>query len=271
MSYNLDAIKAKISALSGAQKSGDKTKIKWHKPELGTYDVRFIGLVDEAGEPLSQPLLEIAFYDNKDLGDRRFVAPSQYGLPDPLKEVALELAKDRSKEAWQVRKKLTPRERYYAAIVVRGKEEEGVQIWELSPKLCKDVYQYFVMPDYADEQLFSVENGFDFTVTVSPTDKTFNNHPVKEIKFVPRRKASKLAPKKEQIEALVKQIPNLTAYFKAQVKSEDELVKIRDAFLAAQTDDSGHTESTPEGVARGSSNSDKAVADVNSAFSDLDT
>lgn len=270
MSYNIEELKKKINALSGTPKSGDKAKITWWKPELGTHDIRFVPLSDGQGNPLAQPFFEIAYYDNKDLGDRRFVAPSQFGSPDPLKEVAMELAKDKSREAWLVRKKLTPRERYYAAVLVRGQEEKGIQVWEISPKVCKDIYSLLVLPDYAEDDLFSVENGFDFTVSVTATDKMFNNYPVKEIKLVPRRKSTKLAPKKEQIEALVKAVPNFEAYFKAQVKSEDELIQIRDNFLAAQTDESGHTESTPEGTARGGDTAASAVADVNAAFAGID-
>lgn len=270
MSYNLDAIKAKISALSGAPKGDAKTKINWWKPQLGTHDIRFVPLTDGNGNALAQPFFEVAYYDNKDLGDRRFVAPSQYGQPDPLKEVAMELAKDKSREAWLVRKKLTPRERYYAAILVRGEEEKGIQVWEISPKVCKEIYSLLVMPDYADEDLFSIDNGFDFTVSVTATDKMFNNHPVKEIKLVPRRKSSKLAAKKEQVDALVKQVPNFEAYFKAQVKSEEELCQIRDNFLAAQSDDSGHSQQTADGTARGGDTAASAAADVDAAFAGLD-
>lgn len=273
MSYNIEELKKKINAIgsNGKGGSGEKTKITWWKPALGTHDVRFVPLTDGAGNALSQPFYEVAYYDNKDLGDKRFPAPSQYGQADPLKEVAMALAKDKSREAWLVRKKLTPRERYYAAIVVRGEEEKGIQVWELSPKVCKEVYSLLVLPDYADEDLFSVENGFDFTVSVTATDKTFNNFPVKEIKLVPRRKSSKLAAKKEQVDALVKQVPNFEAYFKAQVKSEEELCAIRDNFLAAQTDESGHTETTAEGTSRGGSDTQaEAVASVNAAFDGID-
>ena len=270
MSYNLDSIKQKINTLASNNKSTEKTKITWAKFQVGTYDVRFVPLTDGNGNQLAQPFFEVAYYDNKDLGDKRFVSPSQYGQADPLKEAAMELAKDKSREAWLVRKKLTPRERYYAAIVVRGEEEKGLQVWEISPKLCKDIYGILVNPDYAEEDMFSVENGFDFTVTVSATDKTFNNFPVKDIKLLPRRKASKLLPKKDQIEALLKTVPNFDAYFKAQVKSEEEMVAIRDNFLAAQTGETAGETST-DGTSRGTSDdSKKAAADVDAAFKDLE-
>lgn len=268
--YNLEAIKQKISSLASNNKS-DKTKINWAKFDIGTYDVRFVPLVDGEGNPLAQPFYEVAYYDNKDLAERRFVSPSQYGQADPLKEAAMELAKDKSREAWMVRKKLTPRERYYAAIVVRGQEEKGIQVWEISPKLCKDIYGILVHPDYADENMFSLEKGYDFTVTVSATDKTFNNFPVKEIKLQPRRKDSKILPKKEQVEALLKQIPNFEAYFKAQVKSEEEMIQIRDNFLSIQSGENAG-EVTAEGTSRGGSSEDatKAAADVDAAFKELE-
>lgn len=276
MTYNIEALKAKISALSGPPKAAgsgeNKTKITWWKPQIGNHDIRFVPLMDGEGNPLSQPFFEVAYYDSKDLSEKRFVAPGQFGQEDPLKVVALELAKDRSREGWLIRKKLTPRERYYAAVLVRGEEEKGLQVWEISPNVCKDIYSLLVMPDYADENLFSPETGFDFTVSVTATDKTFNGFAVKEIKLVPRRKTSKLTAKKEQTEALLKTVPNFHNYFKAQVKSVEELTQIRDNFLAGLTDTSGHAESTSEGTARNgaSAGTEAAVADVNAAFADLE-
>jgi hypothetical protein len=272
-SYNLDSIKQKINELSGNTKSGEqKTKINWAKFDIGTYDIRFVPVLDVNGNALSQPFFEVAYYDNKELSEKRFPSPSQFGMPDPLKEVAMELAKDRSKEAWLVRKKLTPKERYYAPIVIRGQEEKGLQIWELSPKLCKDIYAILVHPDYAEENMFSLESGYDFTLTVAATDKVFNGYPVKEFKLQPRRKASKLLPKKEQVDAALKQMPNFEAYFKAQVKSEEELISLRDGFLATQSGEAGST--SEAGTTRNGSSMDeetmKAVARVDDAFKDIE-
>lgn len=278
--YNLDAIKEKLNSLTSVKKaagtSGEqKAKINWWKPEIGTHEVRFLPILDKEGNRHSQPFYEVAYYDNKDLSEKRFVSPSQFGQPDPLKSMAMELAKDRSKEAWMVRKKLTPKERYYAPIVVRGEgnEEKGLQLWELSPKLCKDIYTLLVSPDYQDEDLFSTDNGYDFTVTVSPTDKTFNGYVVKEIKLLPRRKSSKLFPKKDQVEAVMKQMPDFDAFFRSQVKSEDEMNAIKDNFLTLQmAEASGEVAGTvsENGSSRGGGNMDKVVKDVDSAFSDME-
>lgn len=233
MSYNLNAIKNKIEQLSGAKKNnggggkGDRAKINWFKPGLGQHDVRFLPYQDANG----QPFQEVAYYDSKLLSEMRFVAPTQFGMKDPVFELLTELKKDRSKEAWSLWKNLTPRERYYAPIIVRGEEEKGVQIWELNGRLVKDIYSILAHPDYKDENLMDAEKGYDFTVMVSPTDKTFNGNPVKEIKLQPRRKPSALAEKDSDREKIIAGIPNLEAYFKAQVKTEEQMATMLENFL----------------------------------------
>jgi hypothetical protein len=56
MSYNLDAIKAKINQLSGnrasaGSKNTEKTKVNWWKPQLGQHDIRFLPYQDRNGQP----------------------------------------------------------------------------------------------------------------------------------------------------------------------------------------------------------------------------
>lgn len=275
--YNIDAIKTKMDKLLGKQSKKEEKKelpkFKWFKPKVNkTYEVRFLPLTDKDGLALQEPFFEIAYYDNKEILKNRFVAPSQFGMPDPFKELAMELATSKTKEAWFTRKKVTPKERYYAAMVVRGgtsdlsgdassAKEDEVIIWELSPKLCKEVYAALVHPDYAEEDLFDIDKGYDFTVTVTPTDKVFEGYPVKEIKLQPRRKASKLGDKKF-VETVLAQRPNFHEYFSSQVFAEDKLLELRENFL---------NPSSPEGEEeRGSDSNEDALAALNEQFASLD-
>jgi len=247
MGYNLDAIKAKINQLSGANKTGgnkgDRARVNWWKPQLGQHNIRFLPFTDKNG----QPFQEVSYYDSKLLSEKRFVVPTQFDMEDPIFEMLTELRKDRSKEAWKIWK-LQPKERYYAPILVRGEEDKGAQIWELNSKLLKEIYSVLAHPDYKDENLMDSENGYDFTVTVSPTDKTFNNNPVKEIKLQPRRKPSVLSENEQEKEKILKSIPNLEAYFKAQVKSSEELKTMLENFLAGNGEVESE-ESAPQDVA----------------------
>lgn len=260
MTYNLKAIKDKIEQLSNPKKSGGGggqgngskfPKMNWFKPGLGQHDIRFLPYTDANG----QPFQEVAYYDSKLLSEMRFVAPTQFGLKDPVLELLTELKKDRSKEAWTLWKNLTPRERYYAPIVVRGEEEKGVQIWELNSRLVRDIYGILAHPDYKDENLMDPEKGYDFTVMVSPTDKTFNGNAVKEIKLQPRRKPSPLAAKDSDREKLLAGIPNLESYFKSQVKTEEQMNTMLENFMHSATDTSGVVSSEEEVV-----ESEKAIS-----------
>ena len=284
MGYNLDAIKAKIAELSGEKKAGGGggAKMNWFKPGLGQHNIRFLPYSDKNG----QPFQEIAYYDSKLLSERRFVTPTQFGMEDPVFELLTELKKDRSKESWSVWKNLQPKERYFAPVVVRGEESKGVQVWELNSRLVKDIYSVLAHPDYKDENLMDAENGYDFTVMVSPTDKTFNGNAVKEIKLQPRRKPSPLSENDAEKEKLLKGIPNLEAYFKAQVKSKEEMIQMLENFVAGSAGTGENGEDAPgiESVEAGSAPSTglektatsaegakvkKAKKSIDDAFSDL--
>jgi len=274
MKYDLEAIKAKLNTLSATKKgSGDEgsSKITWWKATPGSHSVRFIPLSNADGTPHAQPFFEVVYYDDKGFAERRFVAPSQWGMPDPVQAYSLELSKNKKEKAdWLKWKRTQPKERYYAPVFVRGEEEKGVQVWELSPKLCKDVYALLVSPDYAEEDMFSVEKGFDFTVTVTPTDKTFNGYVINDVKLLPRRKASELAPKKEQVKALLATVPNFEAFFKSQVKGIEELTAMIESFDSYNAEEKVG-EKTPQGTSRGTlQDNAKVAADVNDAFADLE-
>jgi hypothetical protein len=232
-SYNIDDIKKKINQLSGVRGSKlnneEKQKLQWFKPTLGQHSVRFLPYRHSDN---NQPFAEISYYDNALLTQNRLVAPLQFGQEDPIFEALAQLKTDTSKEAWMVWRNLTTKPRYYAPILVRGEEAKGVQIWELSPKLANKVFQVLANPDYEGEDLFDPNTGFDFLVNVTPTDKTFKNNPVKEIEFSPRRKSTPLATTDAEIEKLLAAVPNLHAYFKAQVPSVETLSNALENFLA---------------------------------------
>lgn len=239
MSYDIEAIKRKIASLTGNNKSGfgdkkneNRPRLTYWKPQLGQHDIRILPYKDANG----QPVQEVSYYDSRLLTESRFVVPAQFGLPDPIFDMLSDLRKDRSSKAsWKLFLQLRPRESYYLPIIVRGEEAKGVQVWEINSKRLKELYATFAHPDYADEDLTHPETGYDFTVTVTPTDKVFNNFPVKEIKLQPRRKPSPLAPTEAERQKILSSVPDLEGFFKSQVKSEEKLNEIIENFLAAKS------------------------------------
>lgn len=238
MSYDIESIKRKIAALSGDRKAktttseSNRPKLTYWKPQIGQHDIRILPYKDSNG----QPVQEVSYYDSRLLSERRFVTPAQFGLPDPIFEMLTDLRKDRSSKAsWKLFLQLQPRERYYIPILVRGEESKGVQLWEFNSKMLKDLYGVFAHPDYADEDLTDPVNGYDFTVTVTPTEKTFNGFAVKDLKLQPRRKPSPLLNSESERTKVLEQVPNLEEIFKSQVKSVEQMNEIIENFLASKS------------------------------------
>lgn len=283
MAYNINKIQGRFAEMNGEKKAGGQKKgppfPQW-KPVLTedgksrTYNVRFLPYEDQN----EQPFQVVNYYDNKSLSPFRLVAPAQFGLEDPIADLVTELRKQRNnKEAWNVIKGLLPKPRYFAPVLVREEADKGVQVWELSPTVCKEIYAVLVSEDYRDEDVTSPEKGYDFQVTVSPSGKTFKQpgtgkeFPVNDVKCIARTKPSKLAKTPEDSEKLVKGIPNLLDIFTKQAKSSDELQGMLETYLSAgaskaqEEDDNGtnHTAETDEAA------SAAAVKSVEDQFAGL--
>lgn len=245
MAYNINKLADAYAVMNGEKKANQGKKgppfPQW-KPSLTedgkakTFNVRFLPYQDQN----EQPFQEVSYYDDKGLSPFRLVAPAQFGLEDPIAELVMELRKDRkNKDAWKVIKPLLPRPRYFAPVFVREEAEKGVQVWELSPTVCKDIYGVLVSEDYRDEDVTSPEKGFDFQVTVSPSGKNFIQpgtgkvYPVNDVKVLARTKSTRLAKTDEESKKLLGSIPNLLDIFTKQCKSADELKTLLESYLAS--------------------------------------
>lgn len=261
MAYNINKIANTYAVMNGEKKANKKgPPFQQWKPSLTedgkskVYNVRILPYSDQN----EQPFQEVNYYDNKALSAWRLVAPAQFGLEDPIAELVTELRKQRNnKEAWNVIKGLLPRPRYFAPVFVREEANLGVQVWELSPTLCKDIYGILVSEDYRDEDVTSPEKGFDLQVTVSPSGKVFKapngkEYPVNDVKILARTKSTKLAKTPEEAEKIIASIPDLLKIFTDQVASADDLRKSLENYLAIDSSksslDSGtnHTASADE-------------------------
>jgi hypothetical protein len=254
MSYDIEAMKKKIAALSGGNKpakgaSGEKSdrpRLAWAKFGLGQHDLRILPYKDSNG----QPVQEVSYYDTRLLSEMRFPAPAQWGAPDPIFDLLTDLKKDYgNKNSWKLFRELRPRERYFVPVLVRGEEDKGPQIWEFNSKMLKELYAIFTHPDYQDEDMTNPQTGYDFTLSVSPTDKTFNGYVVKEYKLQARRKPSPVMQSQVDTDAVLAKIPDLESYFKAGIKTVDQLNEIIESFLANQSEQAAKeadgTETTP--------------------------
>lgn len=277
-SYNIQAIAEKLQELQNggkprAQKEDNGPKLPFWKPaDLGTYYIRFLPFKDKNG----QPFYGVENYASKLLiGDgHRSVAPFQFGEPDPIYDYLTKMGQ--SHQPLEVFKKLSqmrPKTSFYAPVLVRGEEEKGVQVWELSSARVKDIYTTLANPDYLDEDLFHPETGRDFMVTVTDSGKVWNGYNVKDIKITERKKASPILDSKKKVADLLATIPDFDAYFKARLRPTEAYQNMLDNALAGGNE-AGNAPASSTGSARNESAIDESTAaaakKIEDAFADID-
>jgi hypothetical protein len=95
-------------------------------------------------------------------------ALTNWGEKDPIVEFAKSLRNTSEKENWQLAKKLDPKMRVFAPVVVRGEEEKGVRLWEFGKEIYMQLLGIAEDEDYGD--FTDISEGRDFTVDVVTGD-----------------------------------------------------------------------------------------------------
>ena len=162
---NLDAIKKKLESMQKTTNGGsnnNSSSVKRFKPSVGKQTVRVVPFKYNKEFPFT----EMRFY--YEIGSKKVIAsPLNWGEKDPIAEFAKQLRGTNDKENWRLAKKLDPKTRIYAPVIVHGEESEGVQLWEFG----KEIYEAFLQMA-ADEEVgdFSdIMSGRDIKlITVGP-------------------------------------------------------------------------------------------------------
>ncbi len=266
MTYDVKAIMDKLAKMNEKRDS-----LKWAKFDIGTHHIRILPMVT----PDNQPLAEISFYRNEKLvGPFKSPVAAQFGLEDPIHETIQELAKDRSKESWELRKQLNSLVSWFVPIVIRGKEEEGVQIWEMKKDTMQGYLTQLTSEDWREVDLLDPTVGHDWTLNVTASDKKFKTYTVKNFQLIVRPKASKLSSDKAVVEKLLGQVPDLFAYYKGRVMepnvAKEKLSAFMDAYTADPFSEAGAATSSAEGQERTTAAAgDDSLKRVEDTFADV--
>jgi hypothetical protein len=190
---NLDAIKKKLESMQKAPSSGggSNNQTKRFKPQIGKQTVRVVPFKYNKEFPFT----EMKFYYG--IGSKKVIAsPLNWGEKDPIAEFAKQLRGTNDKENWRLAKKLDPKTRVFAPVIVRGEESEGVQMWEFG----KEIYEAFLQMA-ADEEVgdfTDIMTGRDIKlVTVGPesTGTAYNKTTIQ-----PSMKMSSLSDNDKELE-----------------------------------------------------------------------
>lgn len=205
---NVDLIKNKLNELSTPKGSNsnkkDEKALSFWKPTVGKQLVRFVPSKNNPDNPFTE------LYFHYGIGKRTIISPLNFGEKDPIVEFTKELRKTKEPENWKLAKKLEPKMRVFAPVIVRGEEEKGVRLWEFG----KEVYQS-LLSLAADEEVgdfTDILEGRDIKVeTVGPdsTGTTYNKS-----KVLPALKTSTLSDDNTEVEKWLGTQPEPNSFYK---------------------------------------------------------
>jgi len=134
-------------------------------------------------------------------------------------------------------KRLYPKMRGYAPVVVRGEESKGVQLWSFGKMVYQDILNIMLDPDYGD--ITDPSEGRDIKVTLS---KQPGQNWAKTT-VMPRGKVTDLASDPKQIKTFLENIPNLDEIYSLESYEEIEK-KVNDWLNGSADSDEGTTRGT---------------------------
>lgn len=151
---NINAIKQRLNSLQNTSK---KTDALW-KPKPGKYTIRIVPYKFN----LENPFIELLFHYN--INNKTYLSPASFERPDPILEFAEKLKRLGDTENWKAGKKMEPKLRTFAPIVVRGAESEGVKFWGFGKTVYEEVLAIISDPDYGD--ITDAETGRDVVIEI---------------------------------------------------------------------------------------------------------
>ena len=229
MAINLSALQKKLDQLSG---QNSLKSLTWRPPENEETTIRIIAFPNNDGQPFKERWFYYGVGNNPGL-----LAPYQFGKPHPFQELITKLRSDESKESYELAKKLYPKMRSYAAVVVRGEEDKGVRLWNFGKTVYQDLLKVMLDSDYGD--ITDPVNGYDIKVSSTKSP----GRDFAETSVRPRNKPTPLSTDKGQAKEWIENIPDLDQLH--ALKSYDELTKIINTWLEDPNSSDGASRGKP--------------------------
>lgn len=192
---NLDIIKQKLDSLnkqSQNSQNGERKQLFW-KPTVGKQVIRVV----PSKFNKEFPFTEMKFYYG--IGKKVMASPSNWGEKDPIIEFCKKLRDSSDRENWRLAKKLEPKTRTFAPVVIRGEEAEGVKLWQFG----KEVYDAFLNMAYDEEigDYTNIANGRDIKLTTVGPEST--GTPYNKTTIGPSLKLTPLSDNQETVTELL--------------------------------------------------------------------
>ena len=227
---DLNLIKSKLNALqtNGQKKEKvDYSLTLWKPKAEGKYEIRIVPSKFDKKNPFKEVYLHYGY------SKFPIYALTNWGEKDPIVEFAKQLRGTNDSDNWKLAKKLDPKMRIFAPVVVRGEEDKGVRLWEFGKEVYLQLLALAEDEDYGD--FTDINEGFDFTLDAVMGDIGGRQGLKSSIR--PKRKNSPLSKDASQIEFWLENQPDILELQERYKKSFDDLKMILHNFLDPENED----------------------------------
>jgi hypothetical protein len=244
---DISVIKSRLSALQnprGGQKK-DLTLTIW-RPGVGKHSVRIVPSVFNKQNPFKE------VYMHYGINNRSMMSLTNFGEKDPIVEFAQGLRKSSEKDNWQLAKKLEPKMRVFAPVIVRGEEDKGVRLWEFGKQVYMDLLSIAEDEDVGDYT--DPITGRDITVETAGKETTGLMYNTSTVRV--RTKSTPLSEDADKVKLWLENQPDPLTQFKRysydemkeallkHLNPEEDLKEQADEVVAKQPQNDQYTLST---------------------------
>jgi len=250
---DLNAIRKRLGQL---QTTNNRTSSLW-KPQPGKTQIRVVPYEFNK----DNPFIELFFHYN--LGNNKtYLSPLSFGRPDPVAEFADKLKSTGNKDEWIQGKRLEPKMRTFAPVIVRGKESEGVKFWGFGKTVYQELLGVIADPDYGD--ITDATNGRDIGIDRQTPAEAGNQYGKTTVRVKPNQ--TTITDDATLLESILDNQSDLVELYNEP--TYDELKEVLQNFLnpSDETETSAPTNTT-EKVAEQTATT--KTADVSDAFDNL--
>jgi len=257
-----DLIKQRLAKLQ-SKSSGNSEKIDYSvlfwKPKLGKQVIRIVPRKANKDYPFA----EVSFHQYN-VFKKSIYCLENFGEKDPVMELVKELYNENTDESKDLAKKIRPRTKYFAQVVVRGEEHLGTRLWEFNKTTYEKLLSIMADDDFGD--VSDIVNGTDLTVEGYNDSIKIGKKDVNYIavNITPKRNTSPLSTDEAQVKGFLENQKDVMEVYKKY--SFDEIKQMLKNYLTPSEGSVEESEEEPVGqestVSKKEFESDTTVSSV---------
>lgn len=226
---NINLIRERLAKLQSNSKGNSSEKIDYAslfwKPKLGKQVIRIVPRKANKDFPFS----EVSMHEWK-IFKKNVYCLENFGEKDPVVQLVKELYNEGDDDSKDLAKKIRPRTKYYAQVVVRGEESQGVRIWEFNKTTYEKLLSIMADEDFGD--ITDITEGTDLTIEGYKDSIQIGKRTVEyvAVNVTPKRNMSPLSTDLNQAKSFLENQKDIMEIYKKY--SYDEIKGMLKAYLS---------------------------------------